>query len=248
MFCLCLCLCPVLAARLFLPEEGCVGLRPPGSADGERQVNPSLQVSNQKRVGCFHQPVSCNSCVRRWSRLRGAVLLMQQLPLLIEKGGLVCGSVTRSPSEMVSLFGKSLGLWFDSVRLVAGLSFSYRGGLVLPDREQLLRAPLSTVTELCCLIWQAAELSYPLPSSDSSAQTFMSSWWKHGTVLLFSCTNEAMLGLFLIHFMCFMCSPSAWHPCFMENQVKKRSPLQNLAPRTLRQKIWWVLEPVVFVG
>ena len=30
----------VPAAHLLLSKEGCMGLRPPGSADGERQVNP----------------------------------------------------------------------------------------------------------------------------------------------------------------------------------------------------------------
>lgn len=34
----------VLAAHLLLFEEGCVGLWPPCSADGERQVNPQLAV------------------------------------------------------------------------------------------------------------------------------------------------------------------------------------------------------------
>lgn len=34
----------VPVAHLLLSEEGCVGLWPPGSADGERQVNPSLAV------------------------------------------------------------------------------------------------------------------------------------------------------------------------------------------------------------
>lgn len=31
----------VPATRLLVPEEGCMGLRSPSSADGERQVNPS---------------------------------------------------------------------------------------------------------------------------------------------------------------------------------------------------------------
>lgn len=34
----------VSVARLLLSEEGCMGLWPPGSADGEWQVNPSLAV------------------------------------------------------------------------------------------------------------------------------------------------------------------------------------------------------------
>lgn len=40
-----LCVCvTVVTAHLFLSEEGSVGLRPPGSAHGQWQVNPSLWV------------------------------------------------------------------------------------------------------------------------------------------------------------------------------------------------------------
>lgn len=53
---------------------------------------------------------------------------------------------------------------------------------------------------------------------------------------------QATINMMILLFICSSSLPnSVSHPCFMENQVRKKSLRQSLVPPTLRPRTWWVL-------